>query len=162
MASRKLRHYFQGRDIAVVTDLPLKKLLNKADMAGRLINWAVELSQFAITYIPRKAIKAQALADFVAECSFTTPESDSDTAMTITDQPIPKAPQWKLFVDGSSTATRSGAGIVMISPDGFQIMQALRFSFKATNNQAEYEAVIAGLNLATALSVRDLIIFSDS
>ena len=77
MASRKLRHYFQGRDIKVITNQPLRKILHKPDLSGRLINWAVELSQFNITYEPRKAIKAQALSDFIVECSFGNQEHDS-------------------------------------------------------------------------------------
>ena len=66
-ASRKLRHYFQAHVINVMTDHPLKKAMNKLEAAGRLIQWAVELSEFDVRYQPRHAIKAQALADFIAE-----------------------------------------------------------------------------------------------
>ena len=66
-ASRKLRHYFQVHVINVMTDHPLKKAMNKLEAAGQLIQWAVELSEFDIRYQPRNAIKAQALADFIAE-----------------------------------------------------------------------------------------------
>ena len=66
-ASRKLRHYFQAHVINVMTDHPLKKAMNKLEAAGRLIQWAVELCEFDIRYQPRKTIKAQALADFIAE-----------------------------------------------------------------------------------------------
>ena len=65
--SRKLRHYFQAHVINVMTDHPLKKVMNKLEAAGQLIQWAVELSEFDIKYQPRNAIKAQALADFIAE-----------------------------------------------------------------------------------------------
>ena len=66
-ASRKLRHYFQAHVINVMTDHPLKKAMNKLEATGRLIQWAVELSEFDIKYQPRHAIKAQALADLIAE-----------------------------------------------------------------------------------------------
>ena len=66
-ASRKLRHYFQVHVINVMTDHPLKKAMNKLEAARRLIQWAVELSEFDIRYQPRNAIKSQALADFIAE-----------------------------------------------------------------------------------------------
>ena len=66
-ASRKLRHYFQAYIINVMTDHPLKKAMKKLEVVGRLIQWAVELSEFDIRYQPRHAIKAQALADFIAE-----------------------------------------------------------------------------------------------
>ena len=74
MVSRKLRHYFQRRDIKVITNQPLKKILHKPNLSGRLINGTVELSQFNISYEPRKAIKAQALSDFIVECSFGNQE----------------------------------------------------------------------------------------
>ena len=73
-ASRKLRHYFQAHIINVMTDHPLKKAMNKLEAAGCLIQWAVELSEFDIKYQPRHAIKAQALADFIAE--FTPSHDD--------------------------------------------------------------------------------------
>ena len=66
-ASRKLRHYFQAYVINVMTDHSLKKAMNRLEAAGRLIQWAVKLSEFDIRYQPRHAIKAQALADFIAK-----------------------------------------------------------------------------------------------
>ena len=66
-ASRKLRHYFQVHLINIMTDYPLTKAMNKLEAAGRLIQWAVELSEFDIRYLSRNAIKAQALADFIAK-----------------------------------------------------------------------------------------------
>ena len=75
-ASRKLRHYFQAHVIIVMTDHPLKKSMNKLESAGRLIQWAIELSEFDIRYQPRNAIKAQALADFIVE--FTPSHGDLD------------------------------------------------------------------------------------
>ncbi|KAL8135326.1 hypothetical protein AgCh_010115 [Apium graveolens] len=74
--SRKLRHYFQGREIKVVTNQPLRKIIHKPDVSGRLVNWVVELSQFNLSFIPRTAIKAQALADFIIECNFPEEEPE--------------------------------------------------------------------------------------
>ena len=56
-ASRKLRHYFQVHVINVMTDHLLKKVMNKLEATGRLIQWAVELSEFDVRYLPRNAIK---------------------------------------------------------------------------------------------------------
>ena len=75
-ASRKMRHYFQAHVINVMMDHPLKKAMNKLEAAGRLIQWAVELNEFDIKYLSRHAIKAQALANFIAE--FTPSHSDSE------------------------------------------------------------------------------------
>lgn len=120
MASRKLRHYFQGREIKVITDQPLRRIIPKPDVSGRLVNWVVEHSQFQLTFIPRTTIKAQSLVDFIVECTFSEPQLssmmiDSESGKAI-DPDI-----WTLYVDGSSTSERSGAGIIMKSPDGFRI-----------------------------------------
>ena len=71
-------------------------------------------------------------------------------------------PIWKLSVDGASNAQGSGVGLILTSPEGIDIEHALRFGFHASNNEAEYEAVIAGLNLAHSLEVDQLEVCSDS
>ena len=70
--------------------------------------------------------------------------------------------QWLLSVDGSSNQQGSGAGIVLEGPKGVLIEQALRFTFKASNNQAEYEALIAGMLLAKEMGAQNLLVKSDS
>ena len=103
------------------------------------MKWAIELSEFGIRYKPKTAIKGQVLADFVME--FTSTEPVENTGAT-SDLPI-----WKVSVDGAANAQGSGAGLILTSPEGIDIEYALRFGFKASNNEVEYEAVIAGLNL---------------
>ena len=68
----------------------------------------------------------------------------------------------KLSVDRASNAQGSGAGLILTSPEGIDIEYALRFGFQASNNEAEYEAVIAGLNLALSLEVDQLEVCSNS
>ena len=75
VASRKLRQYFQANLILMMIDQPTKKSMNKPKASGRMVQWAIELSQFDIEYHPRIAIKAQVLIDFIAE--FTSPDEDS-------------------------------------------------------------------------------------
>ena len=77
VASRKLRQYFQANPILVMTDQPIKKSTKQPKVAGKMIQWAIELSQFDIEYHPRTAIKVQALVDFIAE--FTSPNEDGLT-----------------------------------------------------------------------------------
>ena len=67
VTSRKLRHYFESHKITVVIDFPLGDILHNKDATGRISKWAVELGALNIDFTPRKAIKSQALADFVAE-----------------------------------------------------------------------------------------------
>ena len=90
MASKKLRPYFCAHSIIVLTDQPLKQPLSKMESAGRMLKWAVELNAFDLSYEPRKAIKGQAFADFIAEMmrpEFAKPEKTT----------------WTVQVDGSST-----------------------------------------------------------
>ena len=101
-ASRKLRHYFQAHVINVMTDHPLKKAMNKLEATGRLIQWVVELSEFDIKYLPRHAIKAKALADFIAE--FTPSHNDSE---------VVEYKKWIIHVDGSSTQHAGGIRVVL-------------------------------------------------
>ena len=114
----------------------------------------MELSEFDIRYKPKTATKGQVLADFVME--FTSAEP-AKNAQTVTDPSI-----WKLSVDGAANAQGSGAGLILTSPEGINIEYALRFRFHTSNNEAEYEAVIAGLNLTHSLEVDRLEICSDT
>ena len=69
---------------------------------------------------------------------------------------------WQLCVDGSSNTHGSRARVVVSTLEGDSVECALRFDFKATNNQAEYETLIAGLRVCTALRADEVEIFSDS
>ncbi|XP_022888168.1 uncharacterized protein LOC111403774 [Olea europaea var. sylvestris] len=110
IVSRKLRPYFQAHSIQVLTNFPLRQVMQKTDASGRLLKWAIELSEFDLTFRPRHAIKGQALADFMVE--FTkAPEME---ALMEPAEP----PAWKLFVDGSSGEAGAGARIVLESPEG--------------------------------------------
>ena len=65
-------------------------------------------------------------------------------------------------MDGATNAQGSGVGLILTSLEGIDIEYALRFRFQASNNEAEYEAVIAGLNLAYSMEVDQLEVCSDS
>ena len=150
IAARKLRPYFQAHTIEVPTEYPMKQVLHKPEVSGRLMKWAIELSEFDIRYKPKTAIKGQVLADFLMEFA---PVELAEPAQPRDDLPI-----WKLSVDGASNAQGSGAGLILTSLEGIDIEYALRFGFHASNN----EAVIAGLNLAHSLEVDQLEVHSDS
>ena len=66
-SAKRLRHYFYSFTVVVMTNLPIQKVLQKPDVAGRMVRWAVEQSEFDIQYEPRGSIKGQVNADFVAE-----------------------------------------------------------------------------------------------
>ena len=118
------------------------------------MKWAIELSKFDIRYKSRTAIKGKILADFIMEFTSAEPK---ETAQLASDLPI-----WRLSVDGAANAHGSGAGLILTSPDGIDVEYALRFGFQASNNEAEYEAVIVGLNLAHSMEVDQSEVCSDS
>ena len=100
--SRKLRPYFQAHTVEVPTEYPMKKILHKPETSGRLMKWAIELSEFDIRYKPRTTIKGQILADFIIE--FTQAQSTEATQLA------PDLPIWKLSVDGAANAQEAVQG----------------------------------------------------
>ncbi|KAK0604330.1 hypothetical protein LWI29_014567 [Acer saccharum] len=160
MAARKLRPYFQCHSIKVLTAYPLKNILHKPELSGRLTKWAVELSEYDISFHPRSAMKSQVLADFIAD--FTPGESvqAEQELVALTETVTPGV--WILSVDGSSSIKGSGLGLVLESPQGDILEQSVHCGFHATNNEAEYEALIAGLDLAKSLHVKIIKVRSDS
>jgi hypothetical protein len=146
--ARKLRPYFQGLKIVVKSNYPIKQVLGKPDLAGRMVAWSIELSEYDIQFLPRGSIKSQVLADFVVE--FTSPVQEA----------VPYA--WLLSVDGSSNLKGSGAGVVLEGPNNLLIEKSLIFKFKVSNNQDEYEALIAGMTLAREMGAENLRAKSDS
>nr|GEV63404.1 reverse transcriptase domain-containing protein [Tanacetum cinerariifolium] len=101
-----------------------------------------------ITYRPRTSIKGQILADFLNEM----PSNTSQGALVAKTQEEP----WTLFIDGSSCVDGSGEGLILTNPDGVEFTYALRFQFAVSNNEAEYEALIAGLRIATQMGVKNV------
>ncbi|KAL2246200.1 UNVERIFIED_CONTAM: hypothetical protein Sindi_2888200 [Sesamum indicum] len=127
--------------------------MSRPEASGRLIKWAVELGQYDIDYPPKTAQKAQVLADFVMELS-----SDPKSPLVAEEQ----VSKWMLHVDGASNANNGGAGILIQGPKGVEIEVTARLSFPVINNEAEYEALIMGLELAYDAGARDLEVFTDS
>ncbi|XP_073130883.1 uncharacterized protein [Henckelia pumila] len=145
ITARKLRPYFFSHPITVLTNSALGKIAANPNVSGRLIRWITELSEYDIKFEPRTAIKAQALADFLVE----TVQLEQEEL-------------WKIFVDGSSCQSGSGAGIVIISPWGEETNISIRLDFRASKNEAEYEALLLGLKAARNLGISRAILHFDS
>ena len=111
-SARRLRHYFQSFTVVVMTDMPIRKVLQKPDVAERMVRWAVELSEFDIQYEPRGPIKGQVYADFMVELSSGDAHQEEANF------------RWVLSVDGSSNQQGSGAGVILEEPNGLLIEQA--------------------------------------
>ncbi|CAA7016407.1 unnamed protein product [Microthlaspi erraticum] len=116
-----------------------------------MARWAIELSEYDIEFKSRTSAKSQVLADFIVEIP---PE-----LATQEDEQILK---WTLHVDGSSSRQGAGVGIRLVSPTGEILEQSLKLGFPASNNEAEYEAIIAGLRLAEAVGAEHVRAFCDS
>ncbi|XP_056691833.1 uncharacterized protein [Spinacia oleracea] len=149
MASKKLRPYFMAYKLVVYIDQPLKQPLTKLYAAGRMLQWAIELNAFDISYEPRKAIKGQEFANYIAEMTRPIFEKNELT-------------RWTVYVDGSSTQNGCGGGIICQSPEGDKYECAMRFNFQTSNNVTEYESLLAGIKICKAAEAQKILALSNS
>jgi hypothetical protein len=143
MMTRKLKHYFLAHIVRVVSDRPLARVLQSKEATGRVAQWAVEIGQYDVKFVPKRAIKSQALADFIAEWT--------DSGLRGIDE-LPD--HWVMYFYGSYTLRGAGAGVVLIPPEGNALKYAIQLGFPAINNIAEYEGLVTGLRLAKDLGIR--------
>ncbi|KAM0918026.1 hypothetical protein ACQ4PT_009389 [Festuca glaucescens] len=170
---KKLRHYMLALQIQLVARAdPIRYVLSQHALMGRLGKWALLMMEFDLTFVPQKAIKGQALVDFLA--ARPIPE-DSPLITNLPDEEVLTAElegPWELYFDGASRTEanldgtprrRAGAGLVFKTPRG----EVMYHSFsllkeECSNNEAEYEALIFGLLLALSMDVRSLRAYGDS
>ncbi|XP_071740103.1 uncharacterized protein [Rutidosis leptorrhynchoides] len=105
--ARQLQRYFQAHPIQILMDQPIKHVLTRPEISGRMA-------------------------------------------------------KWELYTDGSSTEERVGIGLLLVSPNGEEITYAIRLKFAASNNEAEYEALLVGLRLAKSIDVQQLTAYVNS
>jgi hypothetical protein len=108
-----------------------------------MMSWAIELTQYDISYELRLVIKAQVLAE-----------------MTHLGENHPG--EWMIYVDGSSNIKGCGVGVILENSEGLVVEYSLRFDFPTSNNHAEYEACLAGIRMAKELGANAITICSDS
>ena len=148
-AARKLKPYFQAYTVNVLTDKPLRRAISNPEAAGRLALWAIKLSEFDIQYHLRTAIKGQVVVDFIAK--FTHNE----------DKGAEESPHWSIYTDGSSNRQAEGAGIGLLLPEGDTVECMVHLDFPTTNNESEYEALVASLDLAKAAGAASVVVYCD-
>ena len=124
--------------------------MSNPEAAGRLALWAIELSEFDIQYRPQIAIKGQVVTDFIAK--FIHDE----------DKGVEESPHWSIYTDGSSNKQAGGAGIVLLSLEGDIVECMVCLNFSTTNNESEYEALVASLDLAKAAGAASVVVYCDS
>nr|QLA48219.1 hypothetical protein [Medinilla magnifica] len=160
----RLRQYTLHYEILLVSENdPLKYLLDRPTLIGRVSKWQLQLAEFDIRYSPQKSVKGRAIADYLAEypSSDTNPletELPDEHIMNTTDRPK----KWTMYFDGAVNLSGSGIGAILISPDDQYYPVAAKVTFPCTNNIAEYEACILGLQTALELDVDHLDVYGDS
>ena len=135
---------------------------------GKLAKWQMLLSEFDIVYVTQKAIKAQALADHLAENTVDDEYEPlktyfHDEEVSFVGEDISEDyPGWRLFFDGAVNHQGKGVGAVLVSESGQHYPMAAKLRFNCTNNMAEYEACILGLKMAVDMNVYELLVIGDS
>jgi ribonuclease HI len=154
MAARKLRHYFEGHRIRVITNQPLSDLFANREASTRIIKWGAELSEYIVDF-ERSAIKSQVLADFIVD--WTSPTQNLD-------EEIPT--HWIVQCDGAWCHKGVGISAVVTSPTGVVIRYAARLIFATNehsmNNTTKYEALLLALRKMKALGQQTFLIRTDS
>jgi ribonuclease HI len=147
----------------VVTSYPLRVVLHNPNATGNIAKLAVELGEFELDFVTCHAIKSLVLTDFVADWTPLPSQSGGpDGSAPELPASVFSGPHWILFFDGSSHKQGAGAGALLLTPDGEQFKYMVHLEFKATNNMAEYEALIFGLSTALSLGARQLLVKANS
>ncbi|XP_040966947.1 uncharacterized protein [Gossypium hirsutum] len=131
---------------------------------GRMARWQILLLEFDIVYVSQKAIKGSATAEFLASkaledyesLSFDFPNEELMYVATIEERP------WKMNFDGASNAVGNGIRAVLVSLNGDHYSFTCKLDFDSTNNMAEYEACIMGIQAARERKIRTLEVYGDS
>ena len=144
-ACSKLRHYVIQERVYIVSQTYLIKfMLNRPVISGRIGKWSLALAEFTLIYFPQKSVKGQALADFLADHPSLEIRKEEEVDLqvySVETQP------WILKFDGSNIESSAGVGIVIVSPLGVKTTLSFNLDFDCTNNQAEYEALVIGLEI---------------
>ncbi|CAN6560039.1 unnamed protein product [Malus baccata var. baccata] len=144
--ANKLRHYMLPCHLHIITKTDvIKYMLSKPMLTRRIGKWILALSEFSFQYVPQRAVKGQAIADFLAEHQESRDEI--------------------INIPGTLEVTNkaSGAGIVIINPQGIYHYYSFLLDYQGnTNNRAEYEALIIGLEILMDLGAMEVEVFGDS
>ncbi|CAL8135225.1 unnamed protein product [Prunus armeniaca] len=159
-AATKFRHYMLPSVVQIIskTDL-IKYMPTRPIIRGQIGKWMMALSEFTFQYVTQKSVKGQALADFLAHHLVQGQEGELEVVIGMTHM---EKNYWTMYFDGSSTETKSGAGVVIESPQGQRWQFAFQLDFKCTNNQVEYEALIIGLEILKGMKATRVLVYGDS
>ncbi|XP_037496243.1 uncharacterized protein LOC119370993 [Jatropha curcas] len=162
---KKLRPYFDSFRFTFISKIDhLKYLQRMPTLEGRLSKWLIQMSSVDEDFVTKKTIKGRAVAEFLAENPIT---SDEPWELEFPDEHLlcllcVETGAWKLYFDGSATRNGAGAGIVIEAPNGEVTTICKRLLFPVTNNMAEYEACIMGMEALLAAGAKEVEVIGDS
>ena len=160
---KKLRHYMQAYMVHLIAlTYPIKYLLSKLVLSGRLARWGLLLTEYEIIYIPQKVIKGQTLADFLADHLILVAWKISDDLSDEDIFYVDVFPSWMMFFDGSSRYDGTCANVVFVLPQRHILPYSFVLSERCSNNVVEYQALIIGLQMVIEMKTTSLEICGNS
>ncbi|XP_060178190.1 uncharacterized protein LOC132608130 [Lycium barbarum] len=160
---QKMKHYFQAHVVCLISKAnPIKFVMSKPVLSDRLARWYLQFQQFEIVYVSQKAVKGQALADFLADhpipddWELTDELPDEDEMVIEIQQP------WKMYFDGAAHREGAGAGVIFVTSQEEVLPYSFTLAQCCSNNVAEYQALILGLEMAVDMKQLHLQVFGDS
>ncbi|KAG9447196.1 hypothetical protein H6P81_013324 [Aristolochia fimbriata] len=162
-AVQKLRHYLLAHSTNLISRAdPLKYIMSRPILSGRLAKWALLLSKFEINFVPQRAIKGQALANFLADhpvpAEWELTEEFPDEEIFL----VEVLPPWDMYFDGAARRNGASAGVLFVSPKKDLLPYSFVLSQICSNNEAEYQAILLGLGIAVEMQLPQLNIYDDS
>lgn len=153
-----MHHYFDNESVTVVTNYPIRDIFSRPDATGRVTELTLTLSSYNLDFKSCKAIKGQALSDFLLQSRMLEESLEYDNVLKAEGS---KAP-WRIYVVGVANSNDGGMGILFFSTEGAILEHVIKINFQDSNNEAEYEATIARLKLTKALGARIVNMFTYS
>ncbi|KAG9442391.1 hypothetical protein H6P81_018245 [Aristolochia fimbriata] len=160
---QKLCHYLLAHSTKLISRAdPLKYIMSRPILSGRLAKWALLLSEFEINFVPQRAIKSQALANFLADHPVL---AEWELSKEFPDEEIflvEVLPPWEMYFDGAARRSGAGAGVLFVSPKKDLLPYSFVLTQACSNNEAEYQAILLGLGIAVEMQLPQLNIYGDS
>ena len=140
---------------------PLRYLQQTPSLTGKLARWLVLLTEFDIDYVAKKVVKRRAVADFLAQNPI---DDEQEWELEFLDEHLGaiEIQRWKMYFDGAINNRGASIGVILVTPEGEMIPMAKRLEYEVTNNQAEYEACIFGLEALRSVGAEEVTVYGDS
>ncbi|XP_050877268.1 uncharacterized protein LOC127081021 [Lathyrus oleraceus] len=169
-----LRQYMLTQTTLLISKMdPVKYIFETPALTGRVARWKMDLTEYDIQHVPQKVIKGSVLSDYLAHhpledyqsMRFEFPDEDimliRDCNILDPEEGPEPGSRWTLVFDGASNAHGNGIEAVITSPTSFHLPFTVRLCFECTNNMAEHEACIFGIEAAINLRIKILKVYGD-